>query len=422
MLEGLGRRQKVGLAGCPGSHAARCPGLVGQGRKQLVVHARAARYDRRKPPPPDLPSLLFDQRIVYLGMPLVPAVTELMVAELLYLEKQGATLPIEMLINSSGTTRQDGEILSFDSEGVALTSTMGFIKNPISTVNMGLAVGWSCVVLSFGRKGWRKSLPHSLAMIQQPRVPPTGQRQAIEVHIKWREVLDYKRELLRMLSIGTGLPVDKLDADMQRPMYMRPRDALEYGIIDEIIEPNAEKVEKAAQYWIKSGRAESEGRLEQWQEYLSLQEEYALKDSFRKVVSQGLREAYRETTQKLLANSERNKQQLETFTERLGEGMLTADGEVRLPFSREGIRIAVLNAERYAERNVRRQVEAKEVEVPDAWRKTIQRQAAEAAETAPAVPTAVDYDALIRRVEAMGDKEFAGVDLDKLVEEFRVPV
>jgi len=97
-----------------------------------------------------------------------------MVAELLYLEKQGSSLPIEMLINSSGTTRQDGEILAFDSEGIALTSTMGFIKNPISTVNMGLAVGWSCVVLSFGRKGWRKSLPHSLAMLQQPRVPPTG--------------------------------------------------------------------------------------------------------------------------------------------------------------------------------------------------------------------------------------------------------
>eukprot|EP00877_Chromochloris_zofingiensis_P007810 jgi/Chrzof1/3282/Cz12g19130.t1 len=93
---------------------------------------------------------------------LVPAVTELMVAELLYLEKQGAALPVEMLINSSGTTRQDGEILAFDSEGIALTSTMGFIKNPISTVNMGLAVGWSAVVLSFGKKGWRKSLPHSL--------------------------------------------------------------------------------------------------------------------------------------------------------------------------------------------------------------------------------------------------------------------
>ncbi|KAG2440735.1 hypothetical protein HXX76_003592 [Chlamydomonas incerta] len=350
-------------------------------------------------------------------MPLVPAVTELMVAELLYLEKQGATLPIEMLINSSGTTRQDGEILSFDSEGVALTSTMGFIKNPISTVNMGLAVGWSCVVLSFGRKGWRKSLPHSLAMIQQPRVPPTGQRQAIEVHIKWREVLDYKRELLRMFSLGTGLPVDKLDADMQRPLYMRPRDALEYGIIDEIIEPNEDKAEKAAQYWIKSGRAESEGRLEQWQEYLSLQEEYALKDSFRKVMTQDLRAAYRDTSSKLLKNSSRNLEQIEEFKDRLPEDMLTEDGEIRLPFSRDGVKLAILNAERYADRNIARQVAANKVSVPDKWRAAYAARA-----PAPAAPAAdVDYDALIRAVEAMDEKAFATTDLDKLVEQYRVP-
>ena len=74
--------------------------------------------------------------------------------------------------------------------------------------------------------------------------------------------------------------------DMQRPLYMRPQDAIEYGLIDEIIEPDRDKQSKAVQYWIKSGRAESDGRLEQWQEYLSLQEKYALKDAFRKVVSQ----------------------------------------------------------------------------------------------------------------------------------------
>lgn len=83
-----------------------------------------------------------------------------------------------------------------------------------------------------------------------------------------------------------NLPLPPPPQDMQRPLYMRPRDALEYGIIDEIIEPNAQKVEKAAAYWIKSGRAEGDGRLEQWMEYLSLQEEYALKDSFRKVTAQ----------------------------------------------------------------------------------------------------------------------------------------
>lgn len=61
------------------------------------------------------------------------------------------------------------------------------------------------------------------------------------MHIKWREVLDYKRELLRMLSVGTGWGVEKLDADMQRPLYMRPKDALEYGLIDTIIEPDRAK-------------------------------------------------------------------------------------------------------------------------------------------------------------------------------------
>lgn len=366
--------------------------------------------------------MLFDNRIVYLGMPLVPAVTELMVAELLYLEKQGATLPIEMLINSSGTTRQDGEILSFDSEGIALTSTMGFVKNPISTVNMGLAVGWSCCVLAFGKKGWRKSLPHSLAMIQQPRCPPTGQRQAVEVHIKWREVLDYKRELLRMMSLGTGWGVDKLDMDMQRPLYMRPQDALEYGIIDEIIAPNADKQQKAAEYWLRSGRAESEGRLEQWYEYLQLQEEYALKDSFKKVVGQELRSSFRDSAEQLLGRSTAAKAASDTLSGALPAEMVVTDDsgqeQVRLPFNREGLKLAVLNAERYAERNVQRHVAAKRVELPDNWRADIDDAARAATSDGQPAPAVVDFDALIRQVEAMSADDFAKTDMAKLVDQY----
>ncbi|GBG00029.1 ATP-dependent Clp protease proteolytic subunit [Raphidocelis subcapitata] len=382
------------------------------------VFARRGRGDRRKPPPPDLPSLLFDQRIVYLGMPLVPAVTELMVAELLYLEKQGASLPIEMLINSSGTTRQDGEILAFDSEGIALTSTMGFVRNPISTVNMGLAVGWSAVVLSFGKKGWRKSLPHSLAMLQQPRVPPTGQRQAIEVHIKWREVLDFKRELLRMLSIGTGWDVHKLDADMQRPLYMRPKDALEYGLIDEIIKPDGAKTAAAAQYWLRSGRAESEGRLEQWKEYIDLQEVAGMKDSFRKARAQQLRECYRDAAQRV-EPPEAIAPRLAKLRERLPEGALVDGGSsMRLPFSREGLKMALLNAERYAGRSVERQVAAGRVAMPAAWEERVaglpSTAAARAADPSPLVSGDVDYRALVAAVEAMDPEAFAGVDLDAL--------
>lgn len=392
---------------------SRCGGL--SRTPQLSVQARAARYDRRKPPPPDLPSLLFDQRIVYLGMPLVPAVTELMVAELLYLEKQGNSLPIEMLINSSGTTRQDGEILSFDSEGIALTSTMGFVKNPISTVNMGLAIGWSCVVLSFGKKGWRKSLPHSLAMIQQPRTPPTGQRQAVEVHIKWREVLDYKRDLLRMLSIGTGWPVEKLDADMQRPLYMRPRDALEYGIIDEIIQPDSAKQQKAVEYWVRSGRAESEGRLEQWLEYLALQEEYALKDGFKKVVGEELRDSFRDASRKLLSKSKKNEEDLAAAQAMMPQEMVISgdngEAQVRIPFSKQGLKLALLNAERYSEKSVQRHLAAKKVEVPDSWKQEIA--------SIPTEPAAeVDFDSLIKQVESMSAEEFAKADMDALLKSY----
>ena len=364
----------------------------------------------------------FAPLIILIDMQLVPAVTELMVAELLYLEKQGNSLPIEMLINSSGTTRQDGEILSFDSEGIAITSTMGFVKNPISTVNMGLAVGWSCVILSFGKKGWRKSLPHSLAMIQQPRVPPTGQRQAIEVHIKWREVLDYKRDLLRMLSIGTGWPVAKLDSDMQRPLYMRPKDALEYGIIDEIIQPNAIKQQRAVEYWIKSGRAESEGRLEQWQEYLSLQEEYALKDSFKKVLGQDLRDSYREVSERVLGKSRRGKEALAAFKEHIPRELVVSgeDGEeqVRLPFTKKGLKMALLNAERYADRNVQRHVSANKVVVPERWKQEVEDATSGSSEGQGDGLPGIDFDALIAQVDAMSAEEFASASMDTLVDKY----
>lgn len=349
----------------------------------------------------------------------MPAVTELMVAELLYLEKQGASQPIEMLINSSGTTRQDGEILAFDSEGIALTSTMGFIKNPISTVNMGLAVGWSCAVLAFGKKGWRKSLPHSLAMIQQPRVPPTGQRQAIEVHIKWREVLDYKREYLRMLSIGTGWPVEKLDQDMQRPLYMRPQDALAYNIIDEIIEPDGDKVNRATAYWVRSGRAESEGRLEEWYDYLALQEKYSLEDSARKAVAQEIRANFRNTAQRALSGTKTEQAAIEGLKQRLSSHQLE-DDEVRLPISRKGIEVALLNAERYADRNVARHVKAGKVTVPQAWKEQSakEQQEKEEAHRNQTDKGDIDYAALIRAIDNMDPEEFASADLDKLMNQY----
>eukprot|EP01025_Chloroclados_australasicus_P033023 TRINITY_DN3355_c0_g1_i1.p1 TRINITY_DN3355_c0_g1~~TRINITY_DN3355_c0_g1_i1.p1 ORF type:complete len:309 (-),score=30.87 TRINITY_DN3355_c0_g1_i1:195-1088(-) len=195
---------------------------------------------RARTPPPDLPSLMLDSRIVYLGMPLVPAVTELIIAELLYLQYRDRIKPMYLYVNSTGTTRADGETVGFETEGTAIYDTMRYVKNDIYTVGVGVAIGQACMLLSAGTKGKRFMLPHATAMLLQPRVPPTGQRQAIEVHIKWKEVLAQKQAFLEIMSKTTGHSPEKLDKDMQRPLYMQPIDALEYGIIDKIVKPEKE--------------------------------------------------------------------------------------------------------------------------------------------------------------------------------------
>lgn len=211
---------------------------------------------RPRTPPPDLPSLLLDSRICYLGMPLVPAVSELIIAQLLYLQYTDAIKPIYLYINSTGTTRADGETVGFETEGTAIFDTMCYVKNEVMTVGVGVAIGQSCMLLSAGARGKRFMLPHATAMLHQPRVPPTGQRQAIEIQIKWREVLAQKNALLGILSHTTGHSIEKLDKDMQRPLYMQPADAMEYGIIDKVVksekeaEPMIDEV-KSPEQWDK---------------------------------------------------------------------------------------------------------------------------------------------------------------------------
>lgn len=199
-------------------------------------------YSEHKPktPPPDLPSLLLDSRIVYIGMPLVPAVTELIVSELLYLQYTDAKKPCYIYINSTGCTRADGEVVGFETEATAIYDTMKYIGNEIYTVGTGVAVGQACMILSAGDKGKRFMTPHATAMLHQPRVPSTGERQAIELNIKWQETLAQKKAMLGILSQTTGHDVGKLDKDMQRPLYMTANDAIQYGVVDKIVERDAE--------------------------------------------------------------------------------------------------------------------------------------------------------------------------------------
>jgi ATP-dependent Clp endopeptidase proteolytic subunit ClpP len=196
-----------------------------------------ASYNEHRPrrPPPDLPSLLLNSRIIFIGMPLVPAVTELVIAEFLYLQWLDPRQPTYVYINSTGTSREDGETVALETEGFAIYDTMMQMKNEIHTVAFGAAVGQACLLLAAGKKGKRYMLPHAQVLLQQPRLPATGQMPAIDVHIRAKELIHNRDTFVKLLAKHTGNPFETVAKAMERPFYMFPRQAVEFGVADKIL-------------------------------------------------------------------------------------------------------------------------------------------------------------------------------------------
>jgi ATP-dependent Clp protease, protease subunit len=185
-------------------------------------------------PPPDLPSLLLHNRIVYIGMPLVPAVTELIIAELLYLNYESTTEPITMYINSSGTTTGDGQSVGFETEAFAIADVMKYVRPPVHTVAIGQAFGAAAMLLSQGKRGFRFALPNATILLNQPRSMARGQ--ASDIAIKAREVAHNRRTTCELIAKACGKPVDTVVQDCSRVKYLQPHEAVAYGLIDEVIE------------------------------------------------------------------------------------------------------------------------------------------------------------------------------------------
>ncbi|OUT73352.1 MAG: ATP-dependent Clp protease proteolytic subunit [Synechococcus sp. TMED19] len=194
-------------------------------------------------PPPDLPSLLLKERIVYLGLPLFSDdnskrqmgidVTELIVAQLLYLEFDNPDKPIFFYINSTGTSWYSGEAIGFETEAFAICDTIRYVKPPVHTICIGQAMGTAAMILSAGTKGQRASLPNASIVLHQPRSGARGQ--ATDIQIRAKEVLHNKRTMLEMLSANTGRSVDQLSSDSDRMTYLTPEQAKEYGLIDRVL-------------------------------------------------------------------------------------------------------------------------------------------------------------------------------------------
>jgi len=193
----------------------------------MQMQAGAGNVDGvRVGPPPDLPSLLLHNRIVYVGSPLVPAVAELVVAQLLYLNYESREKGVYMYINSPGSG-------GFETDAFAIADTMNYVGPEMETICIGSAYGTASMLLANGAKGKRSCLPNSTLMLAQPRSQARGQ--ASDIRIKAQEVLLARNTISEMLSEKTGQTVDKINADSMRSRYMNPEQALAYGLVDRVL-------------------------------------------------------------------------------------------------------------------------------------------------------------------------------------------
>ncbi|CAI5953516.1 unnamed protein product [Closterium sp. NIES-64] len=198
---------------------------------------------RPKTAPPDLPSLLLDARICYLGMPIVPAVTELIVAELLWLDYDNPSKPIYFYINSSGTQNDKRESVGFETEAYAIADTMNYVKSKVYTVNCGQAFGQAAMLLAIGDKGHRAVQPNAVTKLYAPRASQSSGA-AIDMWIKAKELDANTDYYIELLARGTGKSRDELYRDIMRPKYLRGQEAIDYGVCDKIIESRGVQMEK----------------------------------------------------------------------------------------------------------------------------------------------------------------------------------
>jgi ATP-dependent Clp protease, protease subunit len=173
----------------------------------------------------DIYSLLLHNRIIFVGSEINDQTANIIVAQLLYLSNQDREAPIQMYINSPG-----GVIYS----GMAIYDTMQMIPNPISTLAVGVTASFGTVLLIAGSKGHRYALPNSTIHIHQPLGGAQGQ--ATEIEIQAREILRLKSRLNEIMALHTGQPLEVIERDTQRDFYMNAVQAVQYGLVDQVME------------------------------------------------------------------------------------------------------------------------------------------------------------------------------------------
>jgi len=176
----------------------------------------------------DIYSLLLKERIVFLGTPINDQVANLTVAQLLFLNREDPEKEIQMFVNCPG-----GVVYA----GMAIYDTMQQVSAPISTVAVGFTASFGTVLLTAGTTGRRFALPNATIHMHQPLGGAQGQ--ATDIEIQAKEILRLRERLNSILSFHTKQAVEKIADDTDRDVYFTPQQAVEYGLIDGVLEPTA---------------------------------------------------------------------------------------------------------------------------------------------------------------------------------------
>ena len=178
----------------------------------------------------DIFSRLLKDRIIYLGEDVNPTTSSLIVAQMLFLESEDPDKEIFLYINSPGGSITDG---------MGIVDTMNYIKCPVSTICVGLAASFGAVLLANGEKGKRFATPNSEILIHQPLIGGQGggiSGQATEIKIHADHMIRTREKLNKLLSEKTGQSIETIERDTERDHYMTAQEALEYGLIDGIMD------------------------------------------------------------------------------------------------------------------------------------------------------------------------------------------
>jgi ATP-dependent Clp protease protease subunit len=176
----------------------------------------------------DIFSLLLKNRIVLVSTPINDQTASLIVAQLIHLSNEDPEAPIQMYISSPG-----GVVYA----GMGIYDTMKMIPNQISTVAVGFTASFGTVLLTAGTKGHRYALPNATIHMHQPLGGAQGQ--ASDIEIQANEILRLKKRLNEILAENTGQPIEKIEQDTNRDVYMTAPDAVKYGLVDHVLEPPA---------------------------------------------------------------------------------------------------------------------------------------------------------------------------------------